>query len=356
MVVLQSFDRGVIQGWWDDIQKRYPETYEVFKHCVLVPHFLLQNQISDWCKLNGVDLPTTHEEELTKETRNSIIALLMKLSLSTPEQKGALKELCQLAQRSSGVRTLFGKIQMIENLMHPLSSVSLADTEFRNDLLLLLQHLSVLDKNKIFLGENEKIMVFLVDSLKSCSAQVRIKAAGTLASFACLDSNKHIIGNSGAIKFLVSLLKEEDQLGLKTAGSAIYKLCFLHENIVRTVQEGAVEIILGKLVGQILIDEFLILLELLCSNRSAVEALICHEGLKLIIKILRESSQERMIEETSITILHIICCQDRANRLKMKEEELANGTISKVVQSGSSRARRKLALSFANCKFRCKYM
>ncbi|XP_014496780.1 U-box domain-containing protein 9-like [Vigna radiata var. radiata] len=244
MVVLQSFDRGVIQGWWDDIQKRYPETYEVFKHCVLVPHFLLQNQISDWCKLNGVDLPTTHEEELTKETRNSIIALLMKLSLSTPEQKGALKELCQLAQRSSGVRTLFGKIQMIENLMHPLSSVSLADTEFRNDLLLLLQHLSVLDKNKIFLGENEKIMVFLVDSLKSCSAQVRIKAAGTLASFACLDSNKHIIGNSGAIKFLVSLLKEEDQLGLKTAGSAIYKLCFLHENIVRTVQEGAVEIIL----------------------------------------------------------------------------------------------------------------
>ncbi|WVY98947.1 hypothetical protein V8G54_031098 [Vigna mungo] len=348
LIVGQTFDRPLIQRWLNDIRGVYPQSH-VLNRCLLAPNTLLQGMISEWCKDNGIDLPKpvsdVHDEQLTEAHIHRLHSMLLKLSLSVSEQKEAAKELRQLAKGMS-VRALFGTTQMINILLRPLSSEAPTDPELQDDLVAVILNLSELDSNKRLLAENEKVIAFLIDSLKSGAIETRSNAAATLSSMSSLDSNKDIIGRSGAIKYLVDLLEEGDPLAMREAGSALFKLWFARENIARTVREGAVQIILGKLVDHILVDELLTMLALLATHSRAVEALVNHGGVRLLLDILRESTTER-IKENAAVVLQLICYHNREKREEIKEEELANGTISNVVQNGSTRARRK-AISILN--------
>jgi len=349
---MQTFDRPVIQRWLNEINGANPCTQLVLSHCILTPNFMLQGMISEWCRENGVNLPNPvfdmYNEPLTEAHRHRLRSLLFKLSLSLPEQKAAAKELRELAKRMSAVRTVLGSTQMIKLLMHPLSSgTAPPDPELQDDLIGTFVNLAIHDTNKKLLAENEKVVSFLIDSLKSGQVQTRSNAAAAFASMASLDSNKHIIGRAGAIKYLVDLLEEGDPSAMKDAESALFKLCFVRENIGRTVREGAVQIILGKIVDRILVDEMLSLLALLATHTNAVAALVDHGGVRLLLDILRDTTVES-VKENGAVILHLICYHDKEKRVEIKEEEVANGTFSKIVQNGSSRARRK-ANSILHC-------
>ncbi|CAJ1976307.1 unnamed protein product [Sphenostylis stenocarpa] len=341
----QTFDRPFIQKWLDQVHGMCPMTHQVLSHAILTPNFSLQSMISNWCKMSGVDIPKSifdiHDEQVTEAHRHRLLSLLVKLSLSVSEQKEAAKELRQLAEQMSGIRSLFGNSQMIELLTRPLSSgTASVDTDLQEDLIATLLNLTINDVNKRVFVENENVLTVLIDSLKSGTVETRSNAAAAFSSLSSLASNKPIIGKSGAIKYLVDLLEEGDPLAMKDAGSALFKLCFSRENIARTVREGAVQVILNKIVDHVLVDELLSLLALLGTHAKAVEELVSHGGVRFLLDILRENTGERTKENIAI-LLDLICHKYQEKREEIKEEEMAHGTFSELAQNGSPWAKRK---------------
>ncbi|TKY52058.1 U-box domain-containing protein 9 [Spatholobus suberectus] len=341
----QTFDQPFIQRWLNEVQRICPQTQQVLSHSILTPNCLLQGMISRWCEEHGVELPKPvwdiHDEQVTDAHRHRLRSLLYKLSLSVSEQKEAAKELRQLAKRMPAFRTLFGDSEVVHLLLSPLSpGTDCVDPELHEDLITTLLNLSIHDDNKRVFGEDEKVISLLIDSLKSGTVQTRSNAAAAIFSMSALDSNRHIVGKSGAIKYLVDLLEEGHPSAMKDAASALFKLCFAHENKGRTVREGAVQVILSKIVDHVLVDELLALLALLSTHSKAVEALVNHGAVPFLLDILRESTSER-VKENCVAILYTICFGDREKRKEIREDEMANGTLSKLAQCGSSRAKRK---------------
>jgi hypothetical protein len=129
---------------------------------------------------------------------------------------------------------------------------------------------------------------------------------------------------------------------MKDAASAIFNLCIAHENKARTVREGAVQVILSKIiVDHVLVDELLALLALLSSHSKAVEALGSHGTVPFLMDILRDNSVSDWSKENCVSILYIIFFNDKTKRKEIRDDEIANGTLSKLAQCGTSRAKRK---------------
>lgn len=302
--------------------------------------------ISQWCKEHGVDLPKPvqdiNEELVTDADRDYLNSLLDKMSRSLSDQKEAAKELRLLTKRTPSFRALFGEsTNAIPQLLNPLSPGS-ADTHpgLQEDLITTVLNLSIHDNNKRLVAENPVVIPLLIESLKSGTIQTRSNAAAALFTLSALDTNKLIIGKSGAFKPLIDLLDEGHPLAMKDVASAIFNLCIVHENKGRAVREGAVRVILKKIMDCILVDELLAILAMLSGHQKAVEEMGELGALPCLLRIIRESTCERN-KENCVAILHTICFNDRTKWKEIREEENANGTLSKLAQSGSSRAKRK---------------
>lgn len=124
------------------------------------------------------------------------------------------------------------------------------------------------------------------------------------------------------------------------AASAIYNLCLVHDNKERTVREGAVKVILNKIMNHILVDELLAILALLSCHPDAVEEMGNRNAVPFLMRNIRESTSERC-KENCVAILYTICYSRRTKLKEIKEEEKANGTLSMLAQCGTSRAKRK---------------
>ncbi|KAG4919707.1 hypothetical protein JHK85_057988 [Glycine max] len=251
----------------------------------------------------------------------------------------------QLTKRIPTFRTLFGDSEVIQLMLRPLSpGTASVDPELHEDLITTLLNLSIHDNNKRVLAEDEKVISLLIESLKySGTVETRSNAAAAIFSMSAIDANRHIIGKSGVIKYLVDLLEEGHPPAMRDAASALFKLCYTHENKGRTVREGAVQVILGKIVDHVLVDELLALLALLSSHHMAVEALVNHGAVPFLLDILREkeNTSEERIKENCVVILCTICFNDREKRREIGEDEMVNGTLYELAQRGNSRAQRK---------------
>lgn len=301
--------------------------------------------ISQWCNDNNISLPNPvweiHPQQLSYAHKHRLDSLLYKLSLSLPEQKHAAKELRHLSKHTPAFRTLFTDPETIYLFLAPLSpGPASVDSELHEDLITTILNLSIDEDNKKIFAEDKIVISILIESLKTGTTQARSNAAAAIFSMSALDSNKLIIGKSGAIKYLVDLLEEGNPNTMKDAASALFKLCFAHENKGRTVREGAVQVILGKIVDHVLVDELLALLALLSTHPKAVEALVNHGAVPFLLEILKESASER-VNENCVAILSMICFSDREKRREIREDEMANGTLAKLARCGTSRAKRK---------------
>ncbi|KAG5056233.1 hypothetical protein JHK85_008743 [Glycine max] len=263
--------------------------------------------------------------------------------LSVPDQKEAAKELRLLTKRMPSIRTLVGESSdVIPQLLSPLSSPGAASTDpdLHEDLITTILNLSIHDDNKKVFATDPAVISLLIDALKCGTIQTRSNAAATIFTLSAIDSNKHIIGESGAIKHLLELLDEGQPFAMKDAASAIFNLCLVHENKGRTVRDGAVRVILNKMMDHILVDELLAILALLSSHPKAVEEMGDFDAVPLLLGIIRESTSERS-KENCVAILYTICFSDRTKLKEIREEEKANGTLSKLAKCGTSRAKRK---------------
>lgn len=344
--VLQTYDRPFIQRWLNEGHRTCPQTQQVLSHSILTPNHLVRDMITQWCKENGVELPKPvrdiDEDVITDADRSHLNSLLKKLSMSISDQKEAAKELRLLTKRMPSFRILFRESSdVIVQLLSPLSpGTANIPPDLHEDLITTVLNLSIHDDNKKMFAENPMVIPLLIDSLKSGTIQTRSNAAAAIFTLSALDSNKSIIGKSGAIKHLVELLEEGHPLAMKDAASAIFNLCLVHENKGRTIRERAIHVIMNKMREHILVDELLAILALLSSHPKGVEEMSDLGAIPLLLGIIRESTSERS-KENCVAIIYTICFNDRSKWREIREEEKANGTLSELAQRGTSRAKRK---------------
>nr|KYP45273.1 U-box domain-containing protein 9 [Cajanus cajan] len=211
---------------------------------------------------------------------------------------------------------LFADAEAIHLLLSPLSpGTPSVELELHEDLITTLLNLSIHDDNKRALAKNEKVVSLIVDSLKMGTVQTRSNATAEVFSMSSIYSNRHILGKSEAIKYLVDLLDEGHPLSMNDAASALFKLCLACENKARTVREGAVQVILGKIVDKVMVDELVSLLVLLAKHSKAVEALVSHGVVLYLLDIVKETTSER-VKENCVGILCTVCCNHREKMLK----------------------------------------
>lgn len=347
----QTYDRPFIQRWLKAGHRTCPQTQQVLSHTLLTPNVLVREMISRWCKTHGIQLPDpvqySKEDGLTEADRDHFLSLLDKMSSTLSDQKEAAKELRLLTKRIPSFRQLFGEsLNAIPQLLKPLShSPAQSDNcdihpDLQEDVITTLLNLSIHDSNKKFVAETPMVIPLLMDALRSGTIETRSNAAAALFTLSALDSNKELIGKSGALTPLIDLLEEGHSLAMKDVASAIFNLCIIHENRARAVRDGAVRVILEKILNGVHVDELLAILAILSSNSKAVEEMGEFGGVPCLLGIIRESSCARN-KENCIAILHTICFSDRNTWKAIREEENKYRTISQLAQNGTSRAKRK---------------
>lgn len=344
----QTYDRPFIQRWLKAGNRTCPKTQQVLSHTILTPNLLIRDMISKWCNSNGIQMPhpvyDPNEDGLTDADREHFVALLEKMSASLPDQKDAARQLRSLTKRMPSFRALFGEsTSAISQLLSPLSKskpFNEIQPDLQEDLITTLLNLSIHDNNKKCVAEMPMVIPLLMDALKCGTIETKSNAAAALFTLSALDSNKALIGKSGALKPLIELLDDGQPLAMKDVASAIFNLCILHENKVRAVREGGVRVLLKKIMSRVQVDELLAILAMLSSSPKAVEEIIDLDGVPCLLTIIRENPCDRS-KENCIAILHTICFSDRSKWKEMREEESTYGTISQLARNGSSRAKRK---------------
>lgn len=285
-----------------------------------------------------------NEEGVTNDERQHFQSLLKKFMSTSDGQKEAAKELRSLTKSRPSYRVLFGEFSdAIPQLLSPLSKGSVEngiDSVLQEDIITTLLNLSIHDNNKKLAAETDIVIPLLMDSLESGSIETRTNAAATIFTLAALDSNKVLIGRSGALKPLINLLNEGHPLALKDAAAAIFTLCINHDNKIRAVKEGAVKVILDKIKDGVFVDELLAILAMLSNHQKAVEEMGELGAVPCLLRIIRESSCERK-KENAIAVIYAICISDRTKWKDVREEENAHRTVSKLTRDGTSRAKRK---------------
>lgn len=344
----QTYDRPFVQKWLKAGNRTCPRTQQVLSHTILTPNHLIREMISQWCKTSGVQLPDpiqySEDDGPTEADRDHFISLLSKMSSSLSDQRESARELRLLTKRMPSFRALFGEsVDAIPQLLSPMSkskSPSDIQPDMQEDIITTLLNLSIHDNNKKLVAETPMVIPLLMDALRSGTIETRSNAAAALFTLSALDSNKALIGKSGALKPLIDLLDEGHHIAMKDVASAIFNLCILHENKARAVRDGAVNVILKKITSRVLVDELLAILAMLSNNQKAVEEMGEFEAVPCLFCIMRETACARN-KENCIAILYTICFSDRTTWKEMREEERTYGTISQLVQNGTSRAKRK---------------
>lgn len=345
----QTYDRPFIDNWLKAGNRTCPRTEQVLSHTVLTPNHLIREVISKWCTNQGIELANTieyiHEGAATGADRAHFLFLLKKMSLPLPHQKEAAKELRVLTKKVPSFRTIFGESHdFIPQLLGPLSkteSLSEVPSDLQEDLITTLLNLSIHDNNKKLVAETPIVIPVLIDALQSGTMETRSNSAAAIFTLSALDSNKLLIGKSGALKPLIDLLDKGHQLAMKDAASAIFNLCIAHENKSRAVKAGAVKVIMKKIMDRTLVDELLSTLAMLSCHQRAVEELVQLKAIPCLLTIIRESNTCARSKENCIAIIHNLCYNDRTTWKELREEEKAFGTISQLTSNGTSRAKRK---------------
>ncbi|GFP89479.1 U-box domain-containing protein 9, partial [Phtheirospermum japonicum] len=343
----QTYDKPFIQKWLSSGNRTCPQTQQVLSHTLLTPNHLIHNMITQYCKNHGINLPDPAQhipdEALTQADKAHFLSLLTKMSsMSSEQQQAAAKQLRLLTKQTPSFRALFGESpDFIPKLLSPLSRKTEVHLDLQEDIITTLLNISIHDNNKKLVAETPAVIDHLIAALKkSGTIGTRSNAAAALFTLSALDSNKALIGKSGALRPLIDLLDEGHPSAMKDVASAIFNLCIIHENKVRAVRDGGVRVILEKIACGTHVDELLSILAMLSTNQRAVEEMGELDAVSCLLGIIRETDCARN-QENCMAILFTICFSDRSKLSEMREEENTNRTISKLARNGTSRAKRK---------------
>ncbi|CAL5426986.1 unnamed protein product [Camellia sinensis] len=262
----QTCDRCSIMEWLDNDHWLCPQTAEVLSYTILSPNHLVREMITQWCKDRSIKLAEPRERimdesKITEADKVCLFSLLKKMfSSSISDQKRAARELRRLTRYQPSFRALFVESKdaisrSLEPLVSPAGNGSAAhlllDPELQEDLITLVHNISVHEKNKRPIARNPIVVPLLIETLKTgLTIQTKSNAAASLFTLATFDCNKVIIGNLDVFKPLIDLVEEGHPVAMKDVLLAIYRLCENRENRVKAVQDGAVRVLVKKIMEE----------------------------------------------------------------------------------------------------------
>lgn len=336
----QTYDRHFIQEWLNSGNRTCPKSHQVLTSPTLIPNLLIRNMISQWCTEHGVPLSSPmdnnpDEPHIPSYERRSLISLLNNLSSpSTPTKNKAVKDLRMLTRQKTSARAFIGKNpEAITKLLS-------LDNDVQEDVVTTILNLSIFENNKKVLGDNSKVIPFLIEAIESGAMKTRANAAAAIFSLSALDSNKVKIGELGATKALIELLENGTLDAKKDAANAIFNLCTNYENKTRAVGDNLATVLMSLIMDKVLVGELLTILALVSGYKRVAEEIVEIDGVQALLAIVRESTCARN-KENAIVVIYSICVDHRMKLKEVGEEESFRGSISDLASNGTSRARRK---------------
>lgn len=340
-----TYDQSSIQKWLNDGNLTCPQSKQVLPHTNITPNNLVREMIVRWCEEHDFEMffPATSEDTAICEDKQHLVMLLEKLSsASLTDQQVIATEIRMCSKKSPGFRANFGEMSnAISQLLKPYSQgMDNVSPDLHENLIATILNLSIHDKNKKLIAADPYAIPLLIESLSFGSIDARCNAAAALFSLSSFDSNKNLIGQLGALKPLIDLLEVGNPSAMKDAASAIFSLCIVVENQARAMSEGAVKVIMQKVLDNVLVDELITILALLSCHQEAIEEMAELGALPFLLTIIKESDNEKT-KENCISILYTMCWSDRQKLRFIRREEDGSKSISRLAETGTSRAQRK---------------
>ncbi|KAL1202811.1 putative U-box domain-containing protein 46 [Cardamine amara subsp. amara] len=341
----QTFEKRYITQWLKH-ERTCPKSKEALAHCLWTPNHLINDLITQWCRVHKFDRPKPSDEVVTELFTHDIESLLQRISTSSSvtDQIEAAKELRRQTKKFANVRVFFvDKLHdSITRLLSPLSVSVDSNPELQENIVTALFNISILEKNKRVISENPYVIPVLTKSLKQGTVQTRKNSAATLFSLSVTDSNKVIIGNSEALKALIDLIEEGDLVATNEAANAVFNLCIVNENREKAVLQGLIPAVTNKIKAGSNVNELLSLLALVSTHNRAIEEMDNLGFIHDLFSILRNPNC-LLTGENAVVIVFNMCDRHR-DRSKLKvigDEENQHGTFTKLAKQGSDRAVRK---------------
>ncbi|KAJ0666195.1 putative armadillo-like helical protein [Helianthus annuus] len=211
------------------------------------------------------------------------------------------KDVRELAKTDSEARTNFGLIGVIPLLV---AMLDCEDVDSHIEALYALLNLGIgndMNKSAIVEAGGVHKMLDLVTPRKECLPDVTAAVIANFLGLSAFDSNKVVIGSSGAVSFLIQtlrgLIKAETETKTDNMDSqvvqdclrALYNLSILPTNVLRMIEiDGFVQFLLSAIGGDAEISErILLILSNIVSTpegRRAVSAV--HDAFTILVDVL----------------------------------------------------------------------
>ncbi|KAG5560987.1 hypothetical protein RHGRI_004121 [Rhododendron griersonianum] len=276
---------------------------------------------------------------------DSVLDNMMSCSLS--DQKSSAKTLRWLTDEYPLYRDLLGNNEAVSKLLEPLAVPGNAclDLHLQGHIITTVLNISLPDGNKKVVAENPRVIPSLIDALRTGTTMTKRNAAAALSKLSELDLNRTLIVESGALGPLIRLVGEGNPETMGNGCTAMYMLCrgpITDTYGEKAVSDGAVRVVLRKVMDGAFLDFLLPVLATLSRLPSAAEEMGRMGAVACLLKIMRKrGNKDSNAVESCATILFDICSNDKDELKEVKQEEAANNTISTVARRGTQRARRK---------------
>ncbi|XP_057537580.1 U-box domain-containing protein 8 [Amaranthus tricolor] len=321
-VILSSghtFDRSSIQRWIDSGHRTCPITkLPIPDPPSLIPNHALRSLIFNYAPSNN----THHHQPPTRLDSESDSLSQLGLSISTltartsshSQKLEALSQLNSLSKSNADFRSRLTESGAVSALLRCVDSDN--DPPLQEKLLSLLLNLSLdSDDNKVGLVA-EGAVTKLVNALRGPAAAV---AATVLTSLAVVEVNKATIGaHPGAVRSLVYLLRTGKGRERKEAATALFALCSFPENRRRTVDSGAVPILIRMAKSGT--ERAIEVLGLLAKCEEGREEMVKCDGVivEILVNYVKNGSS-RGIQYGLMTLNLLCCCSEMVKKMVRNE-------------------------------------
>ncbi|KAF6172936.1 hypothetical protein GIB67_030450 [Kingdonia uniflora] len=375
-----TFERQNIQEWLDTGSQICPETKKPLGHFTdLTPNEFAKEIITQWCKNHGIVLhdPVVNISKDEKQQFNDLMLRHTKSGIS--EQKQAAKEMQELTLTLPQFCAHFAKEEhTISVFLSPLKVLDgdEANQELQENIIATVFNILTHDENIKAFANNPDAMPSVIKALDTRNAKTKVTAANILFNLSTYSLNRFIIGDSGGLKALLRIIEVGNDLtAMMYAIRAIFNLCMLNKNRLKAIEDGAVNVILKKVSDGAYVYELWAVLRMLSMHWNAIQEIIEHDGVRILLHNIRnsfgkldieilttkssmtENAAQQIVEldglhmllrnstdkanmENCITMLDWILSNDSRTLKEFQDEERDNKTISRVVVYGNAVARK----------------
>ncbi|KNA10445.1 hypothetical protein SOVF_144230 [Spinacia oleracea] len=322
-VILSSghtFDRSSIQRWIDSGHRTCPITKLPLPDTPsLIPNHALRSLISNYAPAfstaNHQLSPTRSDSESDSLSQLASLISTLTSRASNAEQKAeALGRITALSKSNPVFRSRLTESGAVSAVLRCVDSGD-GGAGLQEKALSLLLSLSLdSDDNKVGLVA-EGAVARIITALAGPAAAT---AATVLTSLAVVEVNKATIGaHPGAVRCLVQLLRTGRGRERKEAATALFTLCSFPENRRRTVDCGAVPILIRMAKSGL--ERAVEVIGLLAKCKEGREEIVKCEGVVEILVDYVKNGSSRGVQYGLLTLNLICCCSERVKKLVKNE-------------------------------------